>query len=306
MMRLVLSMVLGTIMMSPAAYAAKCPAGQFVDNNGNCTDCGSKQYCPGDDKGYDCPSMGSMADAVRTNVLNFPDSANVTGDSVYSVLAENITECTAYFGIKESIEGLDELASIIFYDETSGSYTPDVYNNVAVFVKDGYYYSVSNLAILPCPESAADISAEDRRAITAIPTDIDLIVSINPENRMKCSFGVEAFDAVNNDESAANKDKETATDLTQSKKTISSAAAQINKIAADAGISVWRDRNGNFNTARLASDSVAGVVLGTAGGIITNKLIKKSQVSKGFDSIQCTVGGQIVAHYGDEFSVGAK
>lgn len=67
---------------------------------------------------------------------------------------------------------------------------------------------------------------------------------------------------------------------------------------------VWRNEDGKFNTARLVSDATAGVVLGTAGGLISNKLIKKNQIRKGFDGISCYVGGQLVADYGDEFTVG--
>lgn len=70
--------------------------------------------------------------------------------------------------------------------------------------------------------------------------------------------------------------------------------------------SVWKTADGGFNYARLASDSVAGVVLGTAGGIITSKLVKKSQLSKGFEDIMCTIGGQNVAGWDDEFSVGVR
>ncbi len=67
---------------------------------------------------------------------------------------------------------------------------------------------------------------------------------------------------------------------------------------------VWRDENGEFNTARLASDSIAGVVLGTVGGIVTSNLVKKAQVKQGFEDIGCYIGGQSVAGYGDEFNVG--
>ncbi|MBO7559835.1 MAG: hypothetical protein J6T27_01615 [Alphaproteobacteria bacterium] len=67
---------------------------------------------------------------------------------------------------------------------------------------------------------------------------------------------------------------------------------------------VWRDADGNFNTARLASDSIAGVVLGTVGGIVTANLVKKAQVKQGFEDIGCYIGGQSVADYGDEFNVG--
>ena len=69
---------------------------------------------------------------------------------------------------------------------------------------------------------------------------------------------------------------------------------------------VWKDTDGNFNTARLISDSIAGVVLGTAGGLITSHIVKKKQLEKGFENIMCTVGGQAVAAYGDDFSVDIK
>lgn len=67
---------------------------------------------------------------------------------------------------------------------------------------------------------------------------------------------------------------------------------------------VWRDENGEFNTARLASDSIAGIVLGTVGGIVTANLVKKAQVKQGFEDIGCYIGGQSVAGFGDEFNVG--
>ena len=68
--------------------------------------------------------------------------------------------------------------------------------------------------------------------------------------------------------------------------------------------SVWKDAEGNFNTARLASDLTAGVVLGTVGGVVSGVVIKKKQVEKGFDALHCTVGGQTVADWGDTFNVG--
>lgn len=70
--------------------------------------------------------------------------------------------------------------------------------------------------------------------------------------------------------------------------------------------SVWKTAEGNFNGSRLASDSIAGVVLGTAGGLITSNVIKKNQVKSGFENVQCTVGGQSVAGWGDSFSVGIR
>ncbi|MBO7508712.1 MAG: hypothetical protein J6T57_00320 [Alphaproteobacteria bacterium] len=70
--------------------------------------------------------------------------------------------------------------------------------------------------------------------------------------------------------------------------------------------SVWKDAEGNFNTARLASDSIAGVVLGTAGGIITAKIVKKNQLKQGFEDIKCAIGGQNIASYGDTMTVGLQ
>ncbi len=88
---------------------------------------------------------------------------------------------------------------------------------------------------------------------------------------------------------------------------ISKAIATMKDIEANSmKLTVWRDEDGNFNTSRLLSDSIAGVVLGTAGGLITSNVVKKSQVENGFEDIQCTVGGQVVAGWGDEFRVGIQ
>ncbi len=70
--------------------------------------------------------------------------------------------------------------------------------------------------------------------------------------------------------------------------------------------SVWKNADGGFNTARLASDSIAGVVLGTAGGLITSKIVKKNQLKQGFEDIKCTINGQNVADYGDTMRVGLQ
>jgi len=67
---------------------------------------------------------------------------------------------------------------------------------------------------------------------------------------------------------------------------------------------VWKNAEGKFNTARLASDMTAGVVLGTVGGVVSGVVIKKKQVQKGFEALHCTVGGQKVADWGDTFWVG--
>ena len=75
---------------------------------------------------------------------------------------------------------------------------------------------------------------------------------------------------------------------------------------AEANRSGWKTADGKFNSTRLASDITAGVVLGTVGGVVSGVVIKKKQVEKGFDALHCTVGGQKVADWGDEFSVGLQ
>lgn len=84
------------------------------------------------------------------------------------------------------------------------------------------------------------------------------------------------------------------------------AYSRLSEIRDSLKLNVWRDAEGKFNTARLVSDSVAGVVLGTAGGLITSHLVKKNQLKKGFEDLNCSVGGQKVAGYGDDFRIGLQ
>lgn len=93
---------------------------------------------------------------------------------------------------------------------------------------------------------------------------------------------------------------------TQKQQAITTAVSALDKIFAGVKPNKWRDSKGNFNTARLASDMTAGVVLGTAGALITSNIVKKNQVESGFEDIQCTISGQNVAGFGDEFTVGVK
>lgn len=87
---------------------------------------------------------------------------------------------------------------------------------------------------------------------------------------------------------------------------ILNAARALDGLTADLSKSRWKTADGNFNGARLASDSIAGVVLGTAGGLITSNVVKKNQIKGGFEDIHCTIGGQVVADFGDEIMVGVK
>lgn len=87
---------------------------------------------------------------------------------------------------------------------------------------------------------------------------------------------------------------------------VSDAYNRLQQMRRDFDVTVWKTADGKFNTSRLISDSVAGVVLGTTGALVTSKLVKKSQIKKGFEDIQCTIGGQAVANWDDEFVVGIQ
>ena len=104
------------------------------------------------------------------------------------------------------------------------------------------------------------------------------------------------------------KDQSTLSELSSqqaaSRRRIANAASDIRSVVDNLDVSKWRTAEGNFNTSRLLSDSIAGVVLGTAGGLITSNVMKKNQASNGLEDIQCTVGGQVVAGWGDQFQVG--
>ena len=95
-------------------------------------------------------------------------------------------------------------------------------------------------------------------------------------------------------------------ELSNSRRKISDAHTVLRGMADTFKVSVWKDEEGKFNTARLASDSIAAVVLGTTGALVTSNIVKKNQVENGFEDIKCTIGGQTVADWGDQFRVGIQ
>lgn len=109
-----------------------------------------------------------------------------------------------------------------------------------------------------------------------------------------------------NSESDSSSGSENTSDTEELKNDFAASVAKLESIAGRIKTTVWKDTEGNFNTSRLISDSVAGVVLGTAGGLITSSVVKKSQVKNGFEDINCTVGGQVVSGWGDQFNVGIQ
>ena len=88
----------------------------------------------------------------------------------------------------------------------------------------------------------------------------------------------------------------------ESRTRIGSAIATLSKLGT-LNLSVWKTEDGEFNTSRLVSDSIAGIVLGTTGGLITSIIVKKNQEKSGFEDIKCAIGGQIIADFGDDFTV---
>ena len=87
---------------------------------------------------------------------------------------------------------------------------------------------------------------------------------------------------------------------------ISDLAKTLDAIENAYGLSKWRTVDGKFNYARLASDATAAVVLGTTGALVTSSVVKKKQVEAGFESLECTVGGQHVGDWGDVFRIDGK
>jgi len=138
-----------------------------------------------------------------------------------------------------------------------------------------------NKALDLCDEVGKKLGATDSEALTNYLKDA--IVLINKSN---LNIGI--------------------TDVTINSTDIDTHYYNLSRMRDSLRLSVWRDENGNFNTARLVSDSIAGVVLGTVGGIVTSKLVKKNQLKKGFEDLYCAIGGQTVAEYGDDFTVGMR
>ena len=87
---------------------------------------------------------------------------------------------------------------------------------------------------------------------------------------------------------------------------ISEAVKSINAATEGLEVSKWRDEEGELNIARLKVDSIAGVVLGTTGGVIASNVTKRNQVEEGFEDLGCVVGDQMVAGWNDEFVVGIQ
>ena len=145
-------------------------------------------------------------------------------------------------------------------------------------------------SVVSMVSTIAALCVSDDRTYEKFNTQYSTLLALNPGD---CAEVVDDSDEIHNDVSVA----QTA---------ISEAVASLDSITSGLEVSKWKDEEGKFNTARLASDSIAGVVLGTAGGLITSSVVKKSQVEDGFEDMSCVIGGQTVANWGDEFTVGVQ
>ena len=72
---------------------------------------------------------------------------------------------------------------------------------------------------------------------------------------------------------------------------------------ADDKVSAWKNAEGKFNTSRLLSDSIAGIALGTVGGLVVNKVVKDKHVETGFEEIGCAIDDERVADFDDVFVI---
>ena len=72
---------------------------------------------------------------------------------------------------------------------------------------------------------------------------------------------------------------------------------------ADDKVSAWKNAEGKFNTSRLLSDSIAGIALGTVGGLVVNKVVKDKHVDTGFEEIGCAIDDDRVADFDDVFVI---
>lgn len=85
---------------------------------------------------------------------------------------------------------------------------------------------------------------------------------------------------------------------------IKQAHSELERMRLQFDSSVWRDKEGKLNVARIVSDSVAGVALGTTGGVVINNMMKKNQVEDGFEDLKCKIGTEVVAEWGEVFRAG--
>lgn len=180
----------------------------------------------------------------------------------------------------------------------SGAYWDDV-NKQCRCTNQQYSWNGSVCAMNPAIQKCLLITGANWNYTTGQCYCMEVGKTFNPE-------GTACVDATTSGGSASSTTTVTTDQQAAARERIESTVSKLDDIASGLKLTVWRNEEGNFNTSRLLSDSIAGVVLGTAGGLITSNVVKKNQVENGFEDIQCTIGGQVVAGWGDEFRVGIQ
>ncbi len=179
----------------------------------------------------------------------------------------------------------------------SGAYWDDV-NKQCRCSNPQYSWNGSVCAMNPAIQKCLLITGANWNYTTGQCYCMEVGKTFNPE-------GTACVDATSGGPVESTPDENAAAQA-RARERIEAAVAKMDDIASGLRLTVWRNDEGKFNTSRLLSDSIAGVVLGTAGGLITSNVVKKNQTESGFEDIQCSIGGQVVAGWGDEFRVGIQ
>lgn len=243
---------------------------------------------------------------TQPNQPTTPTTTSICEARCKSLTGQQYVECTTCCKVPESIADWNGKNCVCA--DKSTIWDTDTQTCVPPTVSDEEEPEVG----YTCPESIINTVNQWRSTYPQCVVQIDNLISYcnasNPNASQvntlytqiqQCISGVDA-------DAAAAAAAELAASQAASLRRIESAVSKMNDIASGLKLTVWRNEEGKFNTSRLLSDSIAGVVLGTAGGLITSHVVKKNNIENGFEDIQCTIGGQVVAGWGDEFRVGIQ
>ena len=291
-----------------------------TDFNNRIWACGTGMQCPQDHIVLARPGHGFANNNYAVKRIYQCDVYGWVGYDIYDCSQDDVISGTRVSDLENTDNGL-------YYQTQSGAFcqTTSAFVNCAKAKNSGQpanwngkqcdygnehtkYVAVSKPASEACDENMISIVTQyqvqyaDNTEITSIVTNIiDMCngdnINIETVNNLYATLQTLVADA--------SVDTDTV-DINVLSAQITTASATLQSITDGLRVNKWRNEEGKFNTSRLLSDSIAGVVLGTAGGLITSSVVKKSQVSDGFEDMQCTVGGQVVAGWGDEFRVGIQ
>ena len=296
-----------------------------TDFNNRVWACGTGMQCPQDHIVLARPGHGFANNNYAVKRIYQCDVYGWVGYDIYDCSQDDVISGTRVSDLENTDNGL-------YYQTQSGAFcqTTSAFVNCAKAKNSGQpanwngkqcdygnehtkYVAVSKPASEACDENMISIVTQyqvqyaDNTEITNIVTNIIDMCNGDNINIETVSNLYTTLQTLVADASAVQQTVDTDTvDINVLSAQITTASATLQSITDGLRVNKWRNEEGKFNTSRLLSDSIAGVVLGTAGGLITSSVVKKSQVSDGFEDMQCTVGGQVVAGWGDEFRVGIQ